>query len=236
MPSLLQIEGLNAYHGDFQALFGLNLQLELGTTLALVGANGAGKSSFLRAIAGLTQSHATQFRFAGQDLMRQDAPLRARAGIALCPEGRRVFASLTVAENLLMGARIGRKGHWTMDSVCALFPILKQFADRPAALLSGGQQQMVAIGRALMANPLLLLLDEVSLGLAPVVAEEVHGALSGLRGAEMAIILVEQDITRALRQSDRFLCLLEGRVALQGVSKNQDMAAIGRAYFGEETP
>lgn len=236
MDNVLHIEGLDAYHGDFQALFGLNLQLEQGKTLALIGANGAGKSSFLRAIAGLTQSRAAQVRFAGQDLAGHDAPMRARAGIALCPEGRRVFASLTVAENLLMGARIGRRGSWNMDSVCTLFPILKQFADRPAALLSGGQQQMVAIGRALMANPLLLLLDEVSLGLAPVVADEVHSALSGLRGTDMAIILVEQDITRALRQSDQFLCLLEGRVALQGAAQNADLAAIGRAYFGEEKP
>lgn len=235
MDKTLWIDDLNAFYGDFQALFGVGLQLAPGEVLALIGANGAGKSSLLRSIAGLTHARAKNFRVAGQEMIGLDAPLRARAGIALCPEGRRVFASLTVAENLLMGARIGRKGPWGMEAVCRLFPILKDFADRPAALLSGGQQQMVAIGRALMANPAVLLLDEVSLGLAPVVADEVHAALAGLRGTEMAIILVEQDITRALRQADSFLCLLEGRVALQGSAQDADLVAIGRAYFGEES-
>lgn len=234
MPdAVLNIEALDAFHGDFQALFGVSLALQPGGLLALIGANGAGKSSLLRAIVGLTTARSTSLRFDGQDFSMLDAPSRARAGVALCPEGRRVFASLTVAENLMMGARIGRKGPWNMTSVCNLFPILQEFAKRPAALLSGGQQQMVAIGRALMANPKLLLLDEVSLGLAPVVVEEVHAALSRLRVDEMAIVLVEQDITRALRQADQFLCLLEGRVVLQGPAAGADMAAIGRAYFGE---
>ncbi len=230
---MLEIKSLDAFHGDFQALFRVSTALQPGQVMALIGANGAGKSSLLRAIAGLTTARAAEFRFGGQAMLPLDAPARARAGIALCPEGRRMFASLTVAENLMMGGRIGRKGPWTMQSVCALFPILKDFADRPAALLSGGQQQMVAIGRALMANPALLLLDEVSLGLAPVVVEEVHAALARLHGSEMAIILVEQDIARALRQADQFLCLLEGRVVLQGQAQGADMAAIGRAYFGE---
>lgn len=230
---MLEIEGMEAFHGDFQALFGLDLRLQAGETLALIGANGAGKTSFLRAISGLTQARAKRFTFDGQDLQPLDAPARARVGIALCPEGRRMFPSLTVAENLLMGGRIGRPGPWNMDSVCALFPILKDFANRPAALLSGGQQQMVAIGRALMANPALLLLDEVSLGLAPVVVDEVHAALARIRGEGMAVILVEQDITRALRLADRFLCILEGRAQLAGPAQGADIAAIGRAYFGE---
>lgn len=230
---MLEIERMDAFHGDFQALFGLNLQLAAGETLALIGANGAGKTSFLRAICGLTQSRATRFSLGGRDMRGLDAPARARAGIALCPEGRRMFPSLTVAENLLMGARINRRGPWSMEAVCALFPILRDFANRPAALLSGGQQQMVAIGRALMANPALLLLDEVSLGLAPVVVDEVHAALSRIKGEGMAVVLVEQDIGRALRLADRFLCILEGQAQLAGIAQGADLAAIGRAYFGE---
>ena len=230
---MLEITGMEAFYGDFRALSGLDLRLAPGETLALIGANGAGKTSFLRSICGLTQARATRFTFEGRDMTPLDAPARARAGIALCPEGRRMFASLTVEENLLMGGRIGRRGPWTMDSVCALFPILREFAGRPAALLSGGQQQMVAIGRALMANPALLLLDEVSLGLAPVVVDEVHAALSRIKGEGMAVILVEQDIGRALRLADRFLCILEGRARLAGAAQGADLAAIGRAYFGE---
>ncbi|WP_435256666.1 ABC transporter ATP-binding protein [Thioclava sp. FR2] len=231
---MLDIEAMEAFHGDFQAVFGMDLQLAAGETLALIGANGAGKTSFLRAISGLTVSRAAKFTLEGRDMRALSAPERARLGVALCPEGRRMFPSLTVAENLLMGARIGRRGPWNMESVCALFPILREFANRPAALLSGGQQQMVAIGRALMANPSLLLLDEVSLGLAPVVVDQVHEALSQIRGEGMAVVLVEQDIGRALRLADRFLCVLEGKTQLTGQAKGADMLAIGRAYFGED--
>ena len=146
-----------------------------------------------------------------------------------------MFPSLSVRENLLMGANVGRRGHWSLESVAALFPILGEFADRPAGLLSGGQQQMVAIGRALMANPALLLLDEVSLGLAPVVAQEVHAALAKLRGESgMITIVVEQDVNRALAAADRYLCLLEGRAVLSGDCDGADLDAIGRAYFGED--
>lgn len=230
---LLTVEGLDAFYGDFQALFGVSLALDPGERLALIGANGAGKSSFLRALVGLTAARG-RVRFAGADLLALPAPARARAGIALSPEGRRMFPSLTVAENLMMGARIGRRGPWDMTSVTRLFPVLGEFARRPAALLSGGQQQMVAIGRALMANPRLLLLDEVSLGLAPVVVDEVYAALGRITGREMAVILVEQDVARALATTDRFVCLLEGRVRLAGPAHGADMAAVGRAYFGED--
>jgi branched-chain amino acid transport system ATP-binding protein len=232
---MLEIAGLNAFHGDFQAIFDLGLQVAPGEAIALIGANGAGKTSLLRAICGLTRATADRLALAGRDIRGLEVAARARAGIALCPEGRRMFPSLTVAENLMMGARIGRKGLWTMQSVTALFPILRDFAHRPAALLSGGQQQMVAIGRALMANPQLLLLDEVSLGLAPVVVDEVHAALARIRssGETMAVILVEQDIARALQLADRFVCMLEGRVRLAGPARGADLAAIGRAYFGE---
>lgn len=231
---MLEIRGLDAFYGDFQALFGVDLEIGPGQTLALIGANGAGKTSLLHAICGLTQARGT-IRLNGVELAALPVTARASAGVALSPEGRRMFPSLTVRENLLMGANVGRAGDWTLDRVTALFPILGEFANRPAGLLSGGQQQMVAIGRALMANPALLLLDEVSLGLAPVVAQEVHGALARLRGQSgMITILVEQDVTRALAAADTFLCLLEGRAVLKGVCARADLDAIGRAYFGEE--
>jgi branched-chain amino acid transport system ATP-binding protein len=231
---MLEVRGLDAFYGDFQALFGVDLVLAPGEVLALIGANGAGKSSLLHAICGLTQARG-QIVFGGRDLTALAVAQRARAGVALSPEGRRVFASLSVRENLLMGANVGRPGPWRLDTVCELFPILREFADRPAGLLSGGQQQMVAIARALMANPALLLLDEVSLGLAPVVAQEVLAALATLKGqGDMITILVEQDIGRALASADRFLCLLEGRAVLSGAAMGADLDAVGRAYFGED--
>ncbi|MEP4196114.1 MAG: ABC transporter ATP-binding protein [Aliishimia sp.] len=230
---MLEVSALDAFYGDFHALFDVSFALNPGETLAVVGANGAGKSSLLGAICGLVTTRG-EVRLNGKNLTNLSTPARAKAGIALSPEGRRMFTSLSVRENLLMGARVGRKGPWDLSSVGALFPILEEFADRPAGLLSGGQQQMVAIGRALMANPVVLLLDEVSLGLAPVIAEEVHAALAKLRGtSEMMTLIVEQDVRRALGGSDHYLCLLEGRDVMNGLSNAVDFDALSRAYFGE---
>lgn len=232
---MLEVQELSAFYGDFQALFEVSFDVAQGETLALIGANGAGKTSLLQALCGLSTA-AGRVRLNGTDLAGLQPAKRAALGVALSPEGRRMFASLTVRENLEIGANTGRQGHWHIDSVTELFPILGEFADRPARLLSGGQQQMVAIGRALMANPALLLLDEVSLGLAPVVAQEVMAALGRIRcESEMVTVLVEQDIRRAIGASDRFLCLLEGRVAMTGQSEAADLDAVSRAYFGEET-
>lgn len=231
---MLKVSNLDAYYADFQALFDIEFVLEPGQTLAVIGANGAGKSSLLRALCGLTRATGS-IRFKDQFIENWSTPKRSRAGIALSPEGRRMFTSLTVAENLLMGRNVGRAGHWNLRSVGQLFPVLDEFAGRPAGLLSGGQQQMVAIGRALMANPSVLLLDEVSLGLAPLVAAEVHAGLETARSeSEMITIIVEQDVDRALRGSDQYICLLEGRSVMSGVSAAVDRAALGRAYFGED--
>jgi branched-chain amino acid transport system ATP-binding protein len=231
---MLEIDRLEAFYGDFQALFGVDLRLAPGEVLALVGANGAGKTSLLQAICGLTEARG-RIVLDGRDLGGLPVAARARFGVALSPEGRRMFVSLSVRENLLMGAHVGRPGPWSLDTVYALFPILREFAERPAGLLSGGQQQMVAIGRALMTNPALLLLDEVSLGLAPVVAHEVLAAVASLKGRDRTMtILVEQDVGRALSVADRFLCLLEGRAVLSGTAAGADLNAIGRAYFGED--
>jgi len=232
---LLEVSKLSAFYGDFQALFEIDISIQAGETLALIGANGAGKTSLLHALCGLTAAKGS-ITLAGREISNLPAFQRAAHGVALSPEGRRMFASLSVRENLEIGANTGRKGPWSRESVIKLFPILEEFAERPARLLSGGQQQMVAIGRALMANPSLLLLDEVSLGLAPVVADEVMTALGQIRTKnEMVTILVEQDIRRAVAASDRFLCLLEGREVLSGVCSGVDLNMIGRAYFGEGT-
>ena len=231
---MLEINKLGAFYDDFQALFDIDISLAPGETLALIGANGAGKTSLLQALCGLNRSTGG-VTLNGVSLGRLPTQKRAALGVALSPEGRRMFASLTVRENLEIGANAGRSGPWSLARVTDVFPILAEFADRPARLLSGGQQQMVAIGRALMANPTLLLLDEVSLGLAPVVANEVMDALASIRGeSDMMTILVEQDVGRAIAATDRFVCLLEGRNVLTGVSRNADMDAIGHAYFGED--
>ena len=231
---MLEVDGLSVFYSNFQALFDVSLTQEAGQTLALIGANGAGKTSLLHAICGMAKATGG-LRLNGSDLAALSAPARAAQGVALSPEGRRMFHSLTVRENLEIGANAGRSGPWSLDRVTRLFPILGDFANRPANLLSGGQQQMVAIGRALMANPSLLLLDEVSLGLAPVVAEEVMTAIASIRGeTEMMTIMVEQDVSRAIGASDRFICLLEGRLALEGSSAGADLDAIGHAYFGDE--
>jgi branched-chain amino acid transport system ATP-binding protein len=232
MPMLLQLDELDVFHGDLQAVFGISLQLDAGEALALIGANGAGKSTLLRAITGLTPARRGSLRFDGQALAGLSAERIAALGIALVPEGRQLFPSLSVEENLLMGTLVRRTGRWNLATVYELFPVLSEFRQRPATLLSGGQQQMVAIGRALMANPKLLLCDELSLGLAPVVVDEIYRAFARIRGEGLAIVLVEQDVARACAVSDRLVCLLKGRVTLAGESQGQPRERIAAAYFG----
>lgn len=233
MATLLQLDEVDVFHGDMQAVFGISLSVDAGEALALIGANGAGKSTLLRAITGLTPAKRGTLQFDGRSLAGLSAERIAMQGIALVPEGRQLFPSLTVEENLLMGGLVRRAGRWNLASVYELFPVLREFRQRPATLLSGGQQQMVAIGRALMANPKLLLCDELSLGLAPVVVEEIYRAFARIRGDGLAIVLVEQDVARACASSDRLVCVLKGRVTLAGVSQGQSRERIAAAYFGE---
>lgn len=234
MSALLEVTGLDAGYGDFQALFGLDLALDEGETLAIIGSNGAGKTTFLRTIAGLVPAMSGSIRFAGDDLLAYPAHLRVGLGVALVPEGRLLFPSLNVRENLLIGAHNGREGRWTLDGVLELFPLLQLLLDRPSGVLSGGEKQAVAIGRALMANPRLLLLDEVSLGLAPVVVKQVYRALPAIAAAGTTALVVEQDIGQALAVADRVVCLLEGRISLEGRPADLARDAISAAYFGME--
>ena len=229
---ILQIAGLNAYYKDFQALYSLEMHLMQGEVLAIIGANGAGKTTLMRAISGLMANGADQVRYRGQPIGALRADQVAMLGIAVVPEGRQLFPSLSVEENLLIGGRMGRKGPWSLNSVFDLFPILKECRAVPSTSLSGGQQQMVAIGRALMSNPDLILFDEISLGLAPVIIKSIYDALPVIVSEGMSAMIVEQDISKALSVSDRAYCLQEGRVSLESTSADVSRAVISQAYFG----
>jgi branched-chain amino acid transport system ATP-binding protein len=229
---LLAVEGLDAWYGDFQALSGVSLSVAEGQVVAIIGANGAGKSTLLRTVAGLLPRTAGSVRFDGAELAGVPAHRRVGLGIAMVPEGRRIFPSLSVEENLLVGGQAGRPGPWTVAAVLELFPLLADKRRRGGGQLSGGEQQALAIGRGLMANPRLLLLDEVSLGLAPIVVRRIYEALPAIRAAGATVVLVEQDIGQALRAADRVTCLLEGRVALEGAPAGLDRDRIAAAYFG----
>lgn len=231
---VLRIDELDAFYGDFQALFGVSFGVAPGEVFALIGANGAGKTTLLRAICGLVPTRGQNIRLSGKAIGGMEPHQIARLGVAMAPEGRRLFPSLSVTENLLVGANEAARGPWDLTAVQALFPVLKEKGDTPATRLSGGQQQMVAIGRALMRNPKLLLLDEVSLGLAPAVINEIYAAFPRITGEGTAILLVEQDIARAMAASNRFACLQEGRVSLMGRSGQFSREEIAAAYFGKE--
>lgn len=233
MTALLHIDALTAHYGDFQALFGVTLTLDQGQTLAIIGANGAGKTTLMRAVTGVANVTAGTVTLAGGPVTRLPAPDILTRGIAMVPEGRRLFPSLTVEENLLIGAHArSGNGYWTLDRVQTLFPILRERRHSPGTALSGGQQQMVAIGRALMSNPRVLLCDELSLGLAPVVIKEIYAAFPQIRESGTSIIVVEQDIGQAMRVADHVHCMMEGRITLSGRPADLTRAAIHDAYFG----
>ncbi len=230
--TLLQTQNLSAFYGDFQALFDINVTVAQGETVAIIGANGAGKTTFLRAVAGALEAAPEMISFDGQPIGHRTAHEIVRLGIAMVPEGRRLFPSLSVEENLLLGTHSERTGPWNLKRVYELFPRLHELRRLPAPSLSGGQQQMAAVGRALMSNPRLLLFDELSLGLAPVVIRDIYDCLGKITAEGTTVVLVEQDINRALDASARFYCFQEGRLALSAPTKNFDRAAITAAYFG----
>ena len=230
--TLLHTQNLSAFYGDFQALFGVNVALEQGETVAIIGANGAGKTTFLRAIAGAIESAPEMVVFDGLPIGHKAPHEIVRLGIAMVPEGRRLFPSLLVEENLLLGTHSERPGPWTLKRVYELFPRLYDLRHLPSTALSGGQQQMAAVGRALMSNPRLLLCDELSLGLAPVIIRDIYSCLEHITAEGTTVVLVEQDINRALDASARFYCFQEGHLALTAPTKDFDRAAITAAYFG----
>lgn len=233
MSHLLSTHGLTAQYGQFKALFGVDLHIDPGECVAIIGANGAGKSTLMRSITGVLKSAPEMILHNGTPIGALPADQILQRGLAMVPEGRRLFPSLSVEENLLIGGQIRKgSGRWSLDEIYALFPILKERRHSPGTALSGGQQQMVAIGRALMSNPELLLCDEISLGLAPVVIRDIYAALPTIRATGAAVIIVEQDIARALIVADRIYCMMEGRVTLTASAKDVSREAIHAAYFG----
>ena len=260
--TLLETSGLTAFYGDFQALFGVDIRLEAGETLAIIGANGAGKTTLMRSITGILANAPDQIRHRGASVGHLPPDVIMKRGISMVPEGRRLFPSLTVEENLIIGAQhrggqgiedrlhglLGRLtgrpapeelardgetgGHWNAGTVYELFPMLRERRRNPGTALSGGQQQMVAIGRALMSNPEVLLCDEISLGLAPVVIRDIYAALPKIKEGGASVILVEQDIGQALSVADRVCCMMEGRITLEGHPEEISRDDIHAAYFG----
>jgi branched-chain amino acid transport system ATP-binding protein len=230
--NLLETRCLAAFYGDFQALFGIDFRVERNETVAIIGSNGAGKSTLLRSVTGLIRTKAESVYFDGKPIGGTSAYRIVARGVSMVPEGRRLFSSLSVQENLLIGAHSKRQGPWHLEAVYEIFPMLKEKRNMPPTALSGGQQQMVAIGRALMANPKLLLCDEISLGLAPIIVKEIYGQLERIAANGTTLVVVEQDIKQAMAVADRVYCLREGRVALEGPPSELGREEITKAYFG----
>jgi branched-chain amino acid transport system ATP-binding protein len=232
---VLELARLEVSYGAVEAVRGIDLSVHAGDVVALIGPNGAGKTSTLQAVSGLVPYKGT-ITFEGQDCRRLGVQAAARRGLIHVPEGRRVFAPLTVHENLLIGqtARRGRDGGFTVDEVYELFPTLGPLRDRDGWALSGGEQQMVAIGRALVAAPRVLLLDEPSLGLAPIVVRTLFGALQEI-AKRAPLLLVEQNTAMALRICTRASVIVGGRIVLEGTAADlTDRAALVASYLGEE--
>ena len=229
---LLSVERLSVFYGAFRAVHEVDLSVNAGEIVSIIGANGAGKSTLLKAIIGQADRIEGRIRFAGHDLAGRPTARIVADGIALVPEGRRLFPSLTVEENLHLGWDVGSKGEIGVEVVWQLFPMLKELRRQKAGSLSGGQRQMVAIGRGLLANPRLLLCDEISLGLAPKIVNDLYAIIPSIKARGIAIVIVEQDISRSLAVADRFYCLLEGHVSLAGRPQEISRDVVMRHYFG----
>jgi branched-chain amino acid transport system ATP-binding protein len=232
MSALLRTDGLTAFYGDFQALFGIDFEIHPGEAVGIIGANGAGKSTFLKTVTGLLAAAPERIVFDGRPIGGLPASEIVRRGIAMVPEGRRLFPSLSVEENLLIGGYAQRKGPWSLPRIYELFPALTDLRNRPGNALSGGQQQMVAIGRALLANPRLLICDEISLGLSPLIVASLYNTLPAMMREGLSMIVVEQDVGIAQRTTRRMYCFQEGRVSLHGLSGELTREQISAAYFG----
>jgi branched-chain amino acid transport system ATP-binding protein len=230
--SLLDVRALSAFYGDFQALFEVTLEVAEGETVAVIGANGAGKSTFLRAVAGALPVPDEAVAFDGRPVGGRPSHVLVDLGIVLVPEGRKIFPSLSVEENLQVGAHRRRPGPWTLERVYRLFPVLGERRAQPGTNLSGGEQQMLAIGRGLMANPRLLLVDEISLGLAPVVVQQLYRTLEAVRVEGTTLLVVEQDVSRVLAVAQRVYCFRKGSVSLHDVPARLTRERIAAAYFG----
>jgi branched-chain amino acid transport system ATP-binding protein len=232
VSAVLEVRNLSVYHGQLRALDDVSFSVNAGEVYAIIGANGAGKTTLMRTIAGLYAPAHGQILLEGKDVTKVRADRRARNGIAMVPEGRRLFPSLTLEENLQVGATYARKGSWNINGVYELFPWMKDRRKQKTAQMSGGEQQSVAIGRALVTNPKVLLLDELSLGLAPVIVERIYAMLPQILDSGVTVLLVEQDVSHALRVASHVHCLLEGHTTLTGQPGDVNTEQVQAAYFG----
>jgi branched-chain amino acid transport system ATP-binding protein len=225
---VLAFEGVDAFYGAAHILHGLSFQVGAGESVAILGRNGVGKTTIVNTLLGIARHGGGAIGFQGRSCDRPRPYQAARAGIGVAMQGRRLFPNLTVRENLTLGAASRRAGAWTLDSVFELFPVLRERADTPGTALSGGQQQMLAIGRALMANPDLLVLDEPSEGLAPVIVDELAQVFRGLNAKGTALLLIEQNLSLVERVSRRFAVLAKGRIVEEGSLDGIDRTSLQR--------
>ena len=227
---MLEVERIQTYYGESHVLHGVSVRVALGEAVALLGRNGAGKTTLIRSVAGMTPPRDGRVVFDGQAVERWPAYRIARRGLALVPQGRRIFAPLSVRENLLLGAR---PGEWRLDKVYDLFPWLRKREEQSGGTLSGGEQQMLAIGRALMTNGRMLVLDEPSEGLAPLIVREIGRVVQGLKGGRLSILLVEQNYHLALRVADRVYVMNKGQIVWEGTPAGLEAAEeIKRRFLG----
>jgi branched-chain amino acid transport system ATP-binding protein len=229
---ILEVRDLVVHHGQLRALDAISFDVFAGEVYAIIGANGAGKSTLLRTIAGLHHPTSGSILFEGNDITKLRPERRATHGIVMVPEGRRLFESLSVEENLQVGATYARPGPWTIERVYETFDWMKGRRSQRAGQLSGGEQQTVALGRALVSNPRVLLLDELSLGLAPVVVQRIYEMLPQILATGLTVLLVEQDVSQAMRVASHIHCLLEGRTTLEGRPADVTAEQVEAAYFG----
>jgi branched-chain amino acid transport system ATP-binding protein len=228
----LTLENLDVRHGQLRAVKDVNISIGKSEILALVGANGAGKSTLLRAVAGAHKATSGRILVNGTEVTNLQSFERVKAGVSLVPEGRKLFQDMSVEENLMLGSIAGRKGEWTVAKVFEAFPNLVKRRNAKAGTLSGGEQQATAIGRALMSNPEILLLDEISLGLSPAAVDLVYASLQVIKSGT-TIVLVEQDLSRAMSFATRIVCMLEGNFVLDRATQNVSREEITAAYFGK---
>jgi len=230
---MLEVKNIEARHGLLQAVRGVSFSVRKGEVLGVIGANGAGKTTLFRAITGVHPDMTGSVTLNGQDISTLRPARRVAAGLAMVPEGRRLFPDMSVRENLQVAGEHGRRGDWTLATVLDALPALKPILKSLAGNLSGGQRQAVAIGRALMTNPNVVIMDEVSLGLSPIAIEGLYESLGQLKASgKTGIVVVEQDLRRATAFSDRIICLLEGAITLEGASGELSHDDITSAYFG----
>ena len=220
MTALLNLKNVHAYYGSAHILHGLSLHVNAGERVALIGRNGVGKTTVVNTILGLAQLKDGHIKLGSTDLPRPRPYLAAQNGVVVVPQGRRIVANLTVEENLLLGAAVGRKGPWTVQEIYKLFPILQERAHTPGTALSGGQQQMLAVGRALMANPSLILLDEPTEGLAPVIVDQLADIFNKVADQGTALLLIEQNMSLVVRVAHRYLAMAKGSVVAEGQVHN----------------